>query len=116
MLAKWPVTFVDEFFVCSGSGSFCLDNNPNVSVHEPSIFHKKLPGQIVNATLQCSLQFGIEFYACPQKTVSQLLRYGHIFVILKYSNVIWRKKLVIVYKKSPVEVAVLSVCDAGYGC
>lgn len=104
MMVIWPVTSVDGFFACSGSGSSCLDNNPIEYVHEPSIFHNKLPGQIVNASLQCNLQFGIEFYACPHKTVSQLLRYGYSFLIFRDSHVIWRITLGNADKKSPAEV------------
>lgn len=59
-------------FVVSGSGSSCLDDNPHDFIHEPTIFHNKLPGQIANATLQCILQYGSEYYQCPQKKVGQV--------------------------------------------
>lgn len=51
----------------AGSGSSCLDDNPNNYLREPSIFHKKLPGQIVNATLQCKLQYGVKYFQCGQR-------------------------------------------------
>lgn len=47
---------IQEFL--TGFGSSCLDDNPHNFIHEPSIFHNKLPGQIANATLQCILQYG----------------------------------------------------------
>lgn len=56
---------IQEFL--TGSGSSCLDDNPYDFIHEPSIFHNKLPGQIANATLQCILQYGSEYFQCPQK-------------------------------------------------
>ena len=59
-------------FVFSGSGSHCLDDNPSDFIHEPSIFHNKLPGQIANSTLQCILQYGSEYFQCPQKKVGQV--------------------------------------------
>ncbi|KAL9963798.1 hypothetical protein ACROYT_G027341 [Oculina patagonica] len=56
---------VQEFL--TGSGSSCLDDNPHDFIQEPSIFHNKLPGQIMNATFQCRLQYGPEYYQCQQK-------------------------------------------------
>ena len=58
-------------FPDSGSGSECLDDNPHNFTEMPSVFHKKLPGQIVNATLQCRLQFGQGYFHCPQRKVSK---------------------------------------------
>ena len=66
--------------LCSGSGSSCLDDNPNNYLREPSIFHKKLPGQIVNATLQCKLQYGVKYFQCGQRIVSQMLLYAILCV------------------------------------
>lgn len=58
-------TRIQEFL--TGSGSECLDDNPHNFTEMPSVFHKKLPGQIVNATLQCRLQFGQGYFHCPQR-------------------------------------------------
>jgi len=56
---------IQEFL--DGSGSFCLDDNPHDFIHEPSVFHNKLPGQIMNGTLQCRLQYGAKYFQCAQK-------------------------------------------------
>lgn len=65
---KWSTCSRDrmqEFL--TGSGSSCLDDNPSDFMHEPSIFHNKLPGQIMNGSLQCQLQYGADHYQCPQR-------------------------------------------------
>ena len=68
-----------NIFTHSGSASSCLNNNPNDFIHEPSIFHSKLPGKIINATLQCQLQYGSEYFQCSQKLVR--LFFIHPYVI-----------------------------------
>ena len=72
---------MSNFFQCyfsRGSGSSCLDDNPTDFMHEPSIFHNKLPGQIMNGSLQCQLQYGADHYQCPQRIVRPYL----VFFIL----------------------------------
>ncbi|KAJ7328153.1 metalloendopeptidase [Desmophyllum pertusum] len=51
----------------TGSGSSCLDDNPHDFIHEPTIFHNKLPGQIMNAIFQCRLQYGSQYYHVPRE-------------------------------------------------
>lgn len=72
---KLPVIYA--ILIHSGSGSSCLDDNPRDFFHEPSIFHSKLPGQIMNATLQCRLQYGKNYFQCAQKIVRQLFFRTH---------------------------------------
>lgn len=58
-----------HYYFSRGSASWCLDDNPSDFMNEPSIFHNKLPGQIMNGSLQCQLQYGADHYQCPQRIV-----------------------------------------------
>lgn len=70
-----------QYYFSRGSGSSCLDDNPSDFMHEPSIFHNKLPGQIMNGSLQCQLQYGADHYQCPQRIVRPYL----VFFYLMYT-------------------------------